>query len=64
MKNIIAWHREILHGEPHHIALNIDLAQELEGLDTVTYQEYTRMCKRRGICAMREETFLHKMGKL
>jgi hypothetical protein len=64
MKKIIAWHRETLHGEPHHIALNIDLAQELEDLDVITYQEYTRMCKRRGICAMREETFLHKMGKL
>ena len=64
MEKIIAWHRETLHGEPHHIALNIDLSQELEDLDVITYQEYTRMCKRRGICAMREETFLHKMGKL
>jgi len=64
MKNIIAWHRETLHGEPHHIALNLDLAEELSRLESVTYPEYTRMCKRRGICAMREETFLHKMGKL
>jgi hypothetical protein len=40
------------------------MANELAEKDSITYQEYTRMCKRRGICAMREETFLHKMGKL
>lgn len=62
MEKIIKWHKEAIYGEPQHIASNLEMAKELSKLDTVTFQEYTKMCKRLSIHPMRDETFFHKMS--
>lgn len=64
MEKIIKWHEEAIYGEPHHVALNLEMAKELSKLTSITYAEYTKMCKRMGINAMRDETFIIKYGKL
>ena len=63
MKKIIQWHNEAIYGEPHHVTMNIEMAKQLVKLDTVTYEEYSKMCKRLSIIPMRDETFFHKMSK-
>jgi len=63
MKKLVIWHNEAIYGEPHHIALNLEMAKELDKLETITYQEYTKMGKRMGVSTMREETFISKMAK-
>ena len=63
MKKIIQWHNEAIYGEPHHVAMNIEMAKQLGKLDTVTHGEYSKMCKRMSVIPMGEETFLHKMSK-
>lgn len=63
MKKLVIWHNEAIYGEPHHIPLNLEMAKELDKLETITYQEYTKMCKRMGVHPMREETFISKMTK-
>jgi hypothetical protein len=60
MKKIIIWHNEAIYGDPHHIALNLEMARELEKIESITYPEYAKMCKRMGVSAMREETFISK----
>lgn len=63
MKKLVTWHNEAIYGEPHHISLNLEMAKELDKLETITYQEYTKMGKRMGVHTMREETFISKMAK-
>lgn len=63
MKKIIQWHNEAIYGEPHHIAMNLEMAKQLGKLETVTYEEYSKMCKRLSVSPMRDETFFHKMSK-
>jgi hypothetical protein len=40
------------------------MARELGKMTSITYDEYTKMCKRMGISPMRDETFIIKYGKL
>lgn len=63
MEKIIRWHNEAIYGEKHHIALNLEMANELGKLDAITYAEYAKMCKRMGVSSMREETFIAKYTK-
>lgn len=63
MDKIVQWHNEAIYGEPHHVAMNLEMARELRKLDTLTYEEYSKMCKRMGVHPMRDETFSHKMTK-
>ena len=63
MEKIIKWHEEAIYGEPHHIAMNLEMAKELGKLDSITYQEYTKMCKRMSVIPMRDETFIAKYEK-
>lgn len=63
MDKIVQWHNEAIYGEPHHVAMNIEMAKELGKLDTLTYEEYSKMCNRMGVSAMRDETFYHKLSK-
>ena len=64
MEKIIQWHEEAIYGEPHHIALNLEMAKELGKINTITYAEYSKLCKRMGISPMRDETFIAKYQKL
>ena len=63
MNKLVIWHNEAIYGEPHHIALNLEMAKELEKLESITYPEYVRMGKRMGISVMREDTFIEKTRK-
>lgn len=63
MKKLVIWHNEAIYGEPHHISLNLEMAKELDKLETITYTEYSKMGKRMGVHTMREETFISKMAK-
>lgn len=64
MEKIIQWHNEAIYGEPHHNALNLEMARELGKMTAITYDEYSKMCRRMGINPMRDETFIIKYGKL
>ena len=63
MEKIIQWHNEAIYGEPHHVAMNLEMAKQLGKLENVTYEEYSKMCKRLSVSPMRDETFFHKMSK-
>jgi hypothetical protein len=63
MKKIIQWHNEAIYGEPHHVAMNLEMARELGKLDTISYEEYFKMCKRMSVSPMRDETFFYKMSE-
>ncbi len=45
MDKIVQCHNEAIYGEPHHVAMNLEMARELGKLDTLTYEEYSKMCK-------------------
>jgi len=64
MKKIIQWHNEAIYGERHHVELNLELARELGKCESnITYEEYSKMCKRLGVIPMRDETYYHKLEK-
>lgn len=64
MEKIIQWHKDAIYGGPNDKALNLEMARELGKMTSITYDEYTKMCKRMGISPMRDETFIIKYGKL
>lgn len=63
MDKLVEWHNGAIYGEPHHNALNIDMASQLKKMTSITYQEYTKLCKKQGVNAMNEETFNTKYDR-
>jgi len=64
MKKIIQWHVEAIYGGSQDAQLNSEMAKELGKVDTISYIEYTKMCKRMSVSPMKEETFIVRYEKL
>jgi len=64
MKKIIQWHNDAIYGGSQDAQLNSEMAKELGKIDTITFAEYAKMCKRMSVSPMREETFIVRYEKL
>jgi hypothetical protein len=64
MKKIIQWHVEAIYGGPQDASLNLEMSKELGKVDSISYIEYVKMCKRMSVSPMKEETFIVRYEKL